>query len=460
MHTTSRDLPHVKRRKAYGHTWRLLTFALLLLPLLAVFLYRAPAAQAGGGGPIIHWDSSMIYAGQNNGYPWGPVGENTIVHGANFSPNQKLHLIVVPGDSNNDALVCKQIGVTVGTVTTNSSGTFDTSFPWPASAGQVNQGYSICSILIADGSVASSRDDGPFTVLASNPPVIDILSSSVQAGGTITVTGHNWVPPQQVSINIAGCAACEPGNSEVTAVSTTSSGLNNGSFSVPVMIPASTKPGNYVVDALTPTGLEAFYTTGVKHLTITAAPVTSPPTANPSATAPATVTQTSTATATATTTGSGTTTGSTNSGSPDNGGKSNTLLIIVLVAVALVLFAIAGVIIFMLMQRSPRKALPVDPAQYIQNMQQNGSPPNFGQPLPMQPGWPPSNFNQPTQQGNYTPNFGQPTPVPPNGPYNHPGQGLVCMNCGRPLPPNATVCNVCGMQQVGTPGPGRPDWVR
>jgi hypothetical protein len=455
MHITSRTRPLAEQRKARSHTWQLWILALLLLPLLTVFLYRAPAAHAGGGGPIIHWDSSMIYPGQNNGYPWGPVGENAIVHGANFSANQQLRLIVVPGDSNNNALVCKQAGVTVATVQTNASGTFDQNFPWPASASQINQGYSICSILVASGKVASSRDDGPFTVLTANPPVIDISSNSVQAGGNVTVTGHNWVPPQQVSINIAGCAACEPGSSEVTNASTTSTGLNDGSFSISVTIPASTKPGSYVVDALTSTGLEAFYTTGVKHLTITAAPITSPPTVNPTPTISpaATATATPAATTTATTTSSGTT-DSTSSGSTDNGGKNNTLLIIVLIAIALVLFAIAGVIIFIPMLRSRSRAAPTKPAQYMQHMQQNGSSPNFGQPQTTPPGWPPSDFNQPTQrQGSYT-------PMPPGGPSNNYGQGSLCMNCGRPLPPNAMVCNVCGMQQAAIPGPNRPDWVR
>jgi hypothetical protein len=455
MHSTSQTFRQAERRTAFGHSWRLLALALLFLALLIGSLHRAPLARAAGGGPIIHWDSSMIYAGHNNGYPWGPVGENTIVHAANFSPYQQLRLIVVPGDSNNDATVCKQPGVTVGTVTTSASGTFDQNFPWPASAGQVNKGYSICSILVADGSVVSSQDDGPFTVLTSNPPVIDISSTSVQAGATVTVTGHNWVPPQKVSINIAGCAACDPGNSEVTGVSTTSTGLNDGSFSVAVMIPASTKPGNYVIDALTPGGLEAFYTTGVKHLTITAASITSPPTANPSPTA----SPSASATATVTSTSQGTTTGTTNSGSSDNGGKSNTLLIIMLVAIALVLFAIAGVIIFMLMHRSSRQVPPAKPAQNMQNMQQNALSPNFGQPQPMQPGWPAPNFSQPTQQeGGYAPYFGQLTPS--NGPSNNSGQGAVCMNCGRPLPPNTMVCSVCGMQQAGAQGSNRPDWVR
>ena len=449
MQISSRTRPHGGRRKAHSHSWQFWASTLLLLPLVAFFLYRAPAAHAAGGGPIIHWDSSMIYAGQNNGFPWGPVGENTIVHGANFSSNQQLRLIVVPGDSNNSGAVCRQTGVTVATVKTSTSGAFDQNFPWPASAGQVNQGYSICSILVADGSLASRLDDGPFTVLTANPPVIGISSTSVQAGGTVTVTGHNWVPPQQVTINIAGCAACEPGNSEVTNARTTSSGLNDGSFSVSVTIPASTKPGSYVVDALTSTGMEAFYTTGVQHLTITAAPITSPPTVNPSPTKSpaATVTATQAATATATTTSTGTT-DSTSSSSSDNGGKSNTLLIFVLIAIALVLFAIAGVIIFIPMLRSRKQAPRAGPAQY---MQHNGSAPNVGQAQMMPPGWPPSNFNQPAQQQESY------TPMPPGSPYNNYGQSPVCSNCGNGLPPNAPVCNVCGMQQAATPGPG---WVR
>jgi len=450
MHRTSRTIPQIDRRIAFGLTWRLGTLALLLVALLAVSLPQVHPVQAAGGNPIIHWDSSMMYPGQNHGYPWGPVGENAIVHGANFPPDQQLRITVVPGNSNNDALICKQSGVTVGIATASSSGTFDLAFAWPASAGQVNEQYSICSIRITNRGVASSQDDGPFTVLASNPPVIDISSNSVQAGGTITVKGHNWVPPQQVTINIAGCAACQPGSSEVTSVSTTSSGLNSGSFRLAVTIPASTNPGKYVVDALTSSGLEAYYTTGVKHLTITASPATSDLAANPSATPLVTTTQV--ATATATTTASGTPTSAANSDSSGNNGNSNTLLIIVMMAIALVLFAIAGVLIFMYIQRSRGKNLPVEPSQYMQNMQQYGSLPNFDQLQPMQPAWPPSNYGQPTQQyGSYTSSFGQ--QMSPNLPSNNFDQGLPCMNCGRPLPSNTLVCSGCGVQQVQTQNP-------
>ncbi len=453
MHRTSWTIRQVERRIAFGLTWRLGTLALLLVALLAVTLRQVPLVQAAGGDPIIHWDSSMIYPGQNHGYPWGPVGENAIVHGANFPPDQQLRITVVPGNSNNDALICKQLGVTVGTAIANSSGTFDQAFAWPTSAGQVNEQYSICSTRITNGSVASSQDDGPFTVLASNPPVIDISSISVRAGDTIIVRGHNWVPPQQVTINIAGCAACQPGSSEVTSVSTTSAGLNSGSFKLAVTIPASTNPGKYVVDALTSSGLEAYYTTGVKHLTITAASATSGPAANPSATPLATTTQV--ATAAVTTTASDTPTSAANSDSSGNNGNSNTLLIIVMAAIAVVLFAIAGVLILMYMQRSRSKNLPVEPSQYLQNMQQYGSSPNFDQPQPMQPMqpvWLPSNFEQQTQQhGSYTSSFGQ--QMSPNLPSNNFDQGLPCMNCGRPLPSNTLVCSGCGVQQVQTQNP-------
>lgn len=452
MLRTSRISPISGQRKKSKRTYQLWTLPLFLLLLISFFLYHAPAARAGGGGMIIHWDTSMIFAGQNNGYPWGPVGENAIVHGANFSPSQQLNLIVVPGDSNNNATLCQQAGITIATVETDTSGTFTQNFKWPASAGQVNQEYSLCTKLASDGtSIISSQDDGPFTVLTANPPVIDISPASVQAGGTVTVTGHNWVPPQQVSINIAGCAACEPGNSEVTNASTTSHGLNDGSFSVSITIPASTKPGSYVVDALTPSGLEAFYTTGVKHLTIAGSSVTSPPTAIPSPSAQATVSATSVSTATATTSVSST--GNANTGSSDNGGNSNTFVLILLIVIALVLFAIAGIVIFKAMQRSRNQDHPVETAQYMQRMQQGASPPNFAQPQPLPPGWTPSNFNQPTQQASYT-------PIPQGQSYNTVGQSVACRNCGRPLPPNVIVCNTCGMQQVIVPGTNRSDWVR
>ena len=354
---------------------RIATCCIMSLAIMMLVSLIAPAAHAesaGGNKPIIHWDASMIYAGQNNGYPWGPVGENTIVHGANFTPNVQLHLVVSPGDSNADPTVCQQTvnSVAATTVTTDNTGSFTQNFPWPAAASHVNQGYSICSMLASDNSLASSKDDGPFTVLSSSPPVINISATSVAAGGTVTVTGQNWVPPQPVSIEIAGCAACDAGNTYVTSGSAISAGLNSGTFSVAIPIPAATKPGNYVVDALTQTGLEAYYTTGVKHLTITSAPTTpSTPTATPTAptaqpspspspTAQVTATATTAATPAASPTVSGasstvTTTTNGSNGTPGAGTSSgnHNRLLLTLIGTAMVFFLIAAAILLVMLRR-------------------------------------------------------------------------------------------------------------
>lgn len=453
----------------------------VLLAIVSLSLFTSPSVHAGGSGPIIHWDSSMIYAGQNNGYPWGPVGENTIVNGANFAANQSLRLVVSPGDSNADATVCQQAVVTVpvATVTTDHLGNFTQNFPWPGAAGNVNQSYSICALLVSDNSVASSRDDGPFTVLTSSPPVITLSTSSVAAGSTVTVSGQNWVPPQAVSINIAGCAACEPGNTEVTNVKVNSTGLNSGSFSTVITIPASTKAGNYVVDALTPGGLEAFYTTGIKHLTITSAIVAATPTAttapSPSPTSQLSATPTTAAaspTVAATATNVTNSTGTGNSSSNSGGGNTGQgTLIILLLVIALLLFAIAGVVIF-LMMRSSKNRSNTHPQPSIQNgfTGQNMSPGQFGQfnQVGSSPGNFPQQFGQSSQPGNFPQQFGQPIAQPPQPsgggftppPYAQPteaytsvnnfaqGQAAyapMCPNCGRPLGPNAMNCSTCGM---------------
>lgn len=448
----------------------------------------------------------MIYAGENNGNPWGPVGENASVEGDNYPANQQYRLVLVQGDSNNDATLCKSPVATVGTATSSSAGQFYQNFSWPAAAGQVNKGYSICAILTADGSVASSKDDGPFTVLTSSPPVIDISSTSVAAGSTVTVTGHNWVPPQAVNINIAGCADCEPGNTEVGTVTTHSTGLNDGSFSVVMTIPATTKAANYVVNALTQSGMDANHTTGVKHLTITAAAPTATATVTPTVTATAAATTTPVATVTPTAQPASNNTGANNGSDSGNNG----LVIGLFAALGLLVLAIAGVVLFMLMQRSAaqRKASSGPPSNYGQTppggpfsnggypMQQGGPFSNAG--YPMQQGGPISHGGYPMQQGSHgqygqaagavpgytnqaqqygsAPNYGQSMPqqpaqqgwsspahhqyMAPNG-YNDATVANValCANCGLPLAPHEPRCSRCGMP-AGARNPSASNWGR
>ncbi|MBA2284724.1 MAG: hypothetical protein H0W02_04520, partial [Ktedonobacteraceae bacterium] len=334
------------------YTTRLLMLAFMLAIMGALAFSQVPVAQAGGGGTIT-WDTGMIYQGQSN--PQGPVGENAVVHGT-YLPNQKLNLKLVPGDASTAAAtVCLTAGTIVGSTTTDATGNFIDNFKWPATANQVNMGYSVCTVSPVDGTPHAGST--PYTVLSANPPSISISTTTVAQGDKITVTGQDWVPPQPLTVNIAGCAACEPGKTEVVGGQTTSAGLNTGTFSLTLTIPATTKPGKYVVDTISGNGLlEAFYTSGIKHLTITAAAPVVTPTAASTPTQAATTPTTSTngtpstvPTTTTSTTPPGT--------SADNGGSGG-LFIALIVAIALIALAIIVLIIYLLMQRSSKNQAP------------------------------------------------------------------------------------------------------
>ncbi|MGH2479204.1 MAG: hypothetical protein ACRDHW_06080, partial [Ktedonobacteraceae bacterium] len=339
---------------------------------------------------------------------------------------------------------------TVGNATVSPSGNFDVTFTWPAAANQVNKGYSICSLLASNGSVVSSLDDGPFTVLAATPPTLNISVSHVAAGGMLTVSGKNWVPPQPLNIDIAGCADCDPHNSTVATTTTSSAGLNSGIFNLTVPIPATTPPGNYVVNVFSQSGpLDAFHlSTGVQHLTITAPPVTPTVVASPSVTA----------SATAITTPTGSTTGSNNSGS-SNG--NNSFLVIVLIAMVFLLLAIAGLVFYMLALRKRQNSPPGGPSSYPGNGQFNPQSMSGGPMTPLSPG-PGQQMNQQRQFNNssnsgYRGNnnqFWQNNP-PSQAGYNDVQQGQpsaqrTCMRCGSPLSPHSAVCGRCGMQHMAT----------
>src|SRR5258705_8661407 len=139
-------------------SWRLRGRALVLalalalsVPALALVALRgAPVAQAAGAcasatGACIQWSGAMIYAGQNNGNPEGPVGEHASVHGTKFTPG-KYTLAVVKGDVNSSGQspveFCKlsQKVAVGGTVTVAGDGTFDEPFDWPGAASSGQRG--------------------------------------------------------------------------------------------------------------------------------------------------------------------------------------------------------------------------------------------------------------------------------------------------------------------------------
>ncbi|HEU5440654.1 MAG TPA: hypothetical protein VFU88_15315 [Ktedonobacterales bacterium] len=382
--------------RAVGALW------LLLGTASATGLAAVPVAHAAGScdNGCIHWDSSMIYAGQNNGYPEGPVGEHALVHGEGFSAEtgQALTFKVVKGDVNNstDSEFCKLEPTKVplnGTATPDGSGNFDFGFDWPGGAGSGQ--WSICAYRAADSSTIFNVDDGPFAVLSSQPPSLSLSKSTVAPGAHLTITGKHWLPAQgNIFVYVGPCADCDGAPVASAMVSSAA----DGSFSVTLPIPANTSPNSYIASAHTQTGVLDIGPHG-PHVKI-AIPA---PTATPKPTATATSAPTATAVPSA---GTGSTSTS--------GGAGGSATVIALLAFAALLLAVITVLVVTLVRRGKRP--------------QTGPPGNFGGPggpgggygqapvgaYPPAPGtYPPAGGAYPTPPGSY--------PTPPGG-QTMPGQ--------------------------------------
>ncbi len=358
--------------------------ALLAILTLAPMLFvspalAAPARPSGSTNPTIVWDGSMIYTGQNSGNPWGPVGEHSRVQGQNF-PDGQYKLVLAKGDVNDPttgAAVClpsNLIDLGVAVAVSGGSGTFDAMFDWPAAANQVHAGYSICALKASDGTLASHSDSGPFTVLSANPPQIQLSTTTLARGASLTVTGQNFVPPQSILVYAAPCQAC--GAPKTAQATVTSADLNAGTFTVTLDIPAGATPGHYYVGAISQNGVLS-----APEQTITVTP--------PSPTATSTTAPTATATSTATPTQAAS--GSSGTGrSNDHNGP----LVAALIAAFVVLLAIlAGLIAYLAARRrtSPSGGYPTTPYRPDGGAAYGATPP-----LPMPD-------EQPTQPGSFDP---------------------------------------------------------
>ena len=390
-----------------AHLRAILASALLVgvaLLLLAPSAFAAPTPPAASD-PVIVWDQSMIYDGQNGGNPWGPVGEHARVQGQHF-PDGQYKLVLAKGDVDNDATVCAPANlIDLGVAVTVSGGaqTFDASFNWPAAAGQVHAAYSICALKASDGSLASHLDTGPFTVLAASAPRIQLSAATLAPGATLTVTGKNFVPPQSVLVYAAPCQNC--GAPKTAQATVASADPNAGTFTATLTIPPGTTPGSFYVGAISQNGVLS-----APEQTVAVAAPSPTATARPSPTA----TTAPTAAPTPTQAGSG---GNTNN-TTDNG----PLVVALLVAALVLLAVLAGLIAFLIARRRAPPAILYRPGESVPAGSKPGVPPvPYGAaappPLPMPD-------EMPTQAGSWDPGatraVQQPAAAPDPASYDAP----------------------------------------
>jgi hypothetical protein len=237
-----------RQQSNLAYQFFMLTLAFMLVMLLSIACYRAPLARATGSSPTITWHQNLTTPGRYHGYPWGTPNEDVVAFGQGFSAGQRLKLVLAAGNSNSDPTVCTHGLISVDQVTATSNGEFSTYFRWPLTLNKVNQEYSMCA-LTANGVVVSSRNDpGPFVVATASPPDINVWPTTVAAGGTLTVTGQNWVLPHEVTVNFSN-PHTEIGVGGIKVIVVKPDEIKNGMFRISFTIPKHLPPGTYTVVA-------------------------------------------------------------------------------------------------------------------------------------------------------------------------------------------------------------------
>lgn len=296
-------------------------FAITLVVACALALFGGVTASpahalgmcaGGGSGPCIEFQA-YYYSANGSTFIGGPAGTHVNVNGGGFVAGQTISLGVVPGDDilgvSPNPSICSQSPVLVASgLTVSSTGSFAASFLWPT--GTSVGDWSVCAYTATGGALpGGNTDNTAFSVTSPYPPTVSVSPTTVLPGTTVTVSGHGWLPAQNmITVRIESCVSCQPIASYGNA-----SSASDGSFSVPLTIPANAAFGSYLVWAggsaiPVDTGTSGPHLTVASSLTPTATPqpkatATPRPTAHPTATPTARPTAHPTATATATATG-------------------------------------------------------------------------------------------------------------------------------------------------------------
>jgi hypothetical protein len=285
---------------------RLLVCTLVLLA--GVTLMASPAHALGGcasgSTPCIEFQVNYRNP-DGTTFMGGPAGTHVNVVGGGFGAvnGQKISLGVVKGediwDSNPNPALCAHAHVNVGASAvvgaTGTPGMFAASFYWPTGTSVGN--WSVCAYLYGTNTPAAggNTDSMAFDVTSPYRPTVSVWPTTVAPGGSVTVTGKGWLPPENtIVVYIASCEGCTPIARYGNAASN-----SGGAFGVPLKIPANAKLGKYLVwaDSLAipvSTSSSGPHLT-VGYTTVTPTPTPKPPQSTATATSAATSTSISTA---------------------------------------------------------------------------------------------------------------------------------------------------------------------
>jgi hypothetical protein len=276
---------------------------------------------------------TIVQSGVNSGTASGHPGTKVQIEGNGFPAGDSVNIYATPDTTkcatdNTDNLQA----FNPRTVTAKGDGTFQTSTKWPASSGQPGTIYYICAIDTTATTATISTTS--FTVALD--VTVATTTPSVIPGSTVTITGANWLPAQQLAVSITGSQST---NSIVSGQANSDA---TGNFSIDLTIPQNAPGGSYGVSviAVNEQSLNTY-----KNNVITVNAGNSQATPTTVATQTPTPESTATPASTPTTTNSGNGTSSGGGGASSGGAQGMTLLIFTLGGLG-VLLVIVGLIMF------------------------------------------------------------------------------------------------------------------
>ncbi|HEY4388320.1 MAG TPA: hypothetical protein VGN34_28040, partial [Ktedonobacteraceae bacterium] len=210
----------------------LLFYCLAALTLATGTLLTQPVALAAG--------AQLTIAGQTG----GRSGTAFHIDGSGFTPDGSYNLYTTMDETKcttGDPATLGLQAFTPATVSV-SGGVISQDLTWPGSIGQAGK-YYLCLANTTDPGGAKTVSSNTFTLAAD--VTLRVSPTSVAAGQSVTLSGKNWLPVQQLNIAVIagnGDTTVLVGNTDVIPDAT-------GSFAINLTIPDTAKARRYGIQA-------------------------------------------------------------------------------------------------------------------------------------------------------------------------------------------------------------------
>lgn len=225
--------------------------------LLALQLFSGRAYAAG--------QAQITISLPNNAPLIGHVGTRVHLAASGFPANAKIDLFTTP---NGDATKCTPANLpnpaaaqltafaTLPTTNADGQGTFQVDTTWPSSAKMATTNYYVCAIAETAAGTTPTPTATPTAGATSNAALskdsftvaqqlqLAVSTPNVQPGGSVTITGSGWLPPQPLGIVIV-----DANGNQLASKTVQASQLNptSGNFSIDVPIPANAAASTYSI---------------------------------------------------------------------------------------------------------------------------------------------------------------------------------------------------------------------